>query len=98
MGRCRECSAYKLQVGTALGGNDVYDSGTLQTTTIVVPVQPSSGYHVRLWTQLDSQWYYDDTNFSTFPAVAHLLTPANGSTNVPSSPVNFSWTTVPGGT
>lgn len=91
-------AAYKVQVGTSLAGNDVYDSGAVQTTTVTAPVQSSSSYYVRLSTQLGSQWYYDDTKFSTIPAISHLLMPANGATNVAPSPVNFTWTTVSGGT
>ncbi len=91
-------AAYRLQVGTSLGGNEAYDSGKVQATTVTAALQSSSNYYVRLRTELGSQWYYDDTNFSTSLAIAHLLLPANGATNVVPSPVNFTWTTVPGGT
>jgi len=91
-------AAYRLQVGTSLGANNLYDSENVQATTFTVALQSSANYYARLSTEIGVQWYYDDITFSTFPAIAHLLTPVSGASNVNPSPVTFNWTTVPGGT
>ena len=36
-------ASYQLQVGTAVGGNDVFDSGIVTTTSVAVPHLPASG-------------------------------------------------------
>ncbi|HET9330298.1 MAG TPA: hypothetical protein VFO23_07210 [Steroidobacteraceae bacterium] len=38
-----EGASYQLQVGTAVGGNDVFDSGVIATTSVAVPHLPASG-------------------------------------------------------
>jgi len=85
---------YRLQIGREFGRNDVYDSHNTQTTANTVALQPSSNYYVRLWTELGSQWYYDDTSFSSLPSIAHLTMPSDGEDNVVPSPAQFNWTPV----
>ncbi|MGB8888940.1 MAG: hypothetical protein WCC87_19585 [Candidatus Korobacteraceae bacterium] len=85
---------YVLWVGTAPGTyNVLYDSTTSTNTS--APIAPGRTYYVRMWTEVGSTWFYQDTTFSTTP-VAYMLSPENGATGIdPTLPITFSWTSVP---
>jgi hypothetical protein len=88
---------YYLYVGTALGLDNVVNTGEIQATRWTASVSPNTHYYVRLWTKVNGSWYYNDTTFSTGAGIAQLITPVNGATNIdPSLPVQFTWTSVPG--
>jgi hypothetical protein len=88
---------YYLYVGTALGLNNVVNSGETQLTSWSAYVSASTQYYVRLWTKVGGYWYYHDTTFSTGMGYARLTAPPNGANNVdPTYPIQFTWTSVPG--
>jgi hypothetical protein len=88
---------YYLYVGTALGLNNVVNTGETQATHWMATVSPNTRYYARMWTKVNGAWYYNDTTFNTVAGIAQLIAPANGATNIdPSLPVQFSWTSVPG--
>ena len=53
---------YWLDIGSAPGGNDIYQSGNLgNVTTTTVTDMPNNGSEVygTLWTLIGGQWYYN---------------------------------------
>lgn len=91
-----DASKYYLYVGTAVGANDVFDSGELSSTSVVVQnlIQGKS-YFARLFTLRSGVWDYADTTFVAGTGLATLVNPADG---VSISPFQtFSWTTPDGG-
>jgi hypothetical protein len=55
---------YRLTIGTALGTNDLHDSGEIQVTRRFVPNLPSGPLFGRVQTKIDAAWYSTDFNFS----------------------------------
>jgi hypothetical protein len=98
-----DAQAYYLNVGTTVGGNDVFSSGELPTsqTSLHVPNLPIGvTLDARLYTEIDGAWtVYTDTAFVnsfaaptvTYPNPALALT--NEDMNLP-----VTWTSVPGAT
>jgi hypothetical protein len=84
---------YVLWVGTTPGTYNVLFYNTTSTSTSAL-MPPGVTLYVRMWTQLSSGWYYQDTTFST-TATAYLTTPSNGATGVDPRLQTFSWTSVP---
>lgn len=88
-------ATYVLNIGSSPGGSDVFSSGTLGTTSVLVTgLLGFSSYYVRLWTQTPAGSTFADSIFSTGPQVAHLITPGEGATNVDPF-ASFSWNSVP---
>lgn len=86
--------AYSLGIGTSVGAQDVWSSGSVQSTHLNVPhLATNTLYYAHLGTRKSNTWYYVDTTFTTGLATAALTYPVNGATNVdPWAP--FTWTTV----
>lgn len=94
-------SEYRLDVGTALGTNDIFGSSLRLLTSYPVNSLPTDGstVYVRLSTLVDGTWQYNDYGYtastsSAGPAVsrASVLSPAPGSRlSIP--PVTFTWST-----
>jgi hypothetical protein len=89
--------AYMLYVGTTAGSNNLYDSGSVGTTSATVTGLPTTGatIHATLYSVLagGEGWkpaYYTYTE-SEPPTPAVLTTPTPGST-LTSSTVTFNWT------
>ena len=87
--------SYFLYLGTTPGASDLYSSGQIQATSLTLRLPPNSLVYARMWTQFSGQWVYSDTRFTT-SSDTYLTQPANGSTQDPSLPVQFSWTPVGG--
>ena len=89
-------TSYGLTVGTSPGGSDVYVSPALTTTSLTVPgLKQNTAYFVQLSTTSASGTSSVSTSFTTGLGMAHLISPANGATNVdPYQP--FTWNSVPG--
>jgi hypothetical protein len=85
--------SYSLNVGTTPGGSDVFQSGTLTTTSVFVPgLAQNTTYYLTLSTATASGTTSTSSSFTTGTGIAHITTPANGATNV--SPfAAFTWTT-----
>ena len=59
---------YYLIIGTAVGQDDILDSGGLSRTSIVVGnLLGDQIYYVRLYSQLAGRWSYVDSTFQTGP-------------------------------
>ena len=58
-------TAYRLAVGSALGKNDICDSGTLSAASRSVTIAPKRipVLYVRLWTFAGGVWYYRDYGY-----------------------------------
>jgi hypothetical protein len=90
-----KAQAYQISVGTSPGGSDVASSGNTQATQFSVSLGTQQTYYVRLQTEYENNWEYRDSSFQTGTGLAHLISPANGATDVDaSSPVQFSWNSV----
>ncbi len=90
--------AYWIDVGSTLGGNNYYQSGSLPTTTLSQTVTdlPTDGstIYVTLWTEINGQWLnnqYIYTAFNSGSSEAVITSPVNGSNLTGSSEV-FTWT------
>ena len=93
-------SAYYLYVGTTIGAKDVVDSGEVQTTQLTRILNGGS-FYARIYTLINAHWYASpDIAFSIAspPTPANLTAPIMGSSLFSTSPVTFSWTTVPNAT
>ncbi len=90
-------SAYWLDVGSTVGGNNYYSSGNLgNVLTVTVNGLPTNGtpVYVTLYSLLSGQWLsnaYTYTAFSLAGAGGVMSTPTPGSTLTGSS-VTFNWT------
>ncbi len=63
-------SSYWLDVGSAPGGNNYYQSGNLGNVfSTVVPTLPADGsqIYVTLWSLVDGQWFYNEYNYISGP-------------------------------
>src|SRR5581483_4324837 len=58
--------AYSVTVGTTLGGADVYASGQLSSTALVLPVSPPVGptLYLRVGAHVSGAWNYTDASFT----------------------------------
>jgi sugar lactone lactonase YvrE len=84
-------TTFKLQLGTALGSNNIYGSGPTNSTSKTVSGLPNKTIYARLNYMLNGAWEYLDYSFA---AVPQLTTPPPGST-LSGPNITFSWT--PGG-
>jgi hypothetical protein len=92
-----QATAYWLDAGNVVGGNQYFQSGnlgaSLSTTATGLPTDGSTVY-IRLWSLLGSGWVYNDytyTAYSAAGALGVLTTPAPGSTFTGTT-VTFDWT------
>ena len=90
-------SSYELILGSSVGANNYYDSGTVSSTSASVNLSPNTTYYARLWTNASGTLAYTDSVFSTGFALAHLTYPLNGATGV-SQFLPFTWSQAPGAT
>lgn len=93
--------SYQLQVGTTRGGNDVFDSGIITTTSVMVPNLPASGVvyaRVRAilqgWSTELPAGDFPQATYVTFrtdatPTGALFLTPAAGATSNADTPISW---------
>jgi hypothetical protein len=92
--------AYQLQVGTSAGGNDVFDSGAMATTSIVVPHLPASGTVYARVRAIPTGWStalegdYPRGTYVTFRADANVtgatfISPTQGATVDADTPVSW---------
>ncbi|MFN4274162.1 MAG: S8 family serine peptidase, partial [Aliihoeflea sp.] len=89
--------AYRLAVGSTVGGTEYHDSGELSTDTLSRQVAglPTDGsiVHVRLSTQLGGVWQFNDYSYTAATSAgtkAAMTAPAPGST-LAGSTVTFQW-------
>jgi hypothetical protein len=88
-------SSYRLSIGTAPGGTDLYDQNRGTNLTATVTGLPATGntVYVRLGSQISGTWKNNDYTYTVAPttAPAQLTTPTPGSTLIGST-VKFDWT------
>ena len=89
-------SAYWFEVGTTLGGNQIYPGSAVTNLFAIVPALPANGstVYVRLWSLSGGGWHFNDSTYTsaTGPSRAGMLSPAPGST-LSASTVTFTWST-----
>ena len=95
-------SAYELWLGTTgVGSSNVFNSGSLSTTSIVVNGIPANGVtlYARMWSRMNGAWQSVDYTYTEAgsPAPAVLSTPSPGSV-LSGSSATFSWTSGSGPT
>ena len=85
--------AYYLYVGTTLGAKDIVNTGeTLNTSYLASNLPFGRTLYARIWTKAAGKWRYQDSTFSSLPAV--LTYPASGAAGADlSQPIQ--WTAVP---
>ncbi|MBZ5551925.1 MAG: hypothetical protein LAO21_04325, partial [Acidobacteriia bacterium] len=85
-----------LQVGTTLGGQELYSAGEGTSLSSQVVDLPNNGnaVYVRLWSNVDGAWSYKDYTYTACTGCvatkAAMVTPAPGST-LSSTAVTFTW-------
>ena len=85
-----------LQVGTTLGGQQLYSAGQGTGLSAVVPGLPTDGstVYVRLWSNVNGAWLYNDYTYATCSGCmgteALMTGPAPGTT-LGSTVVTFTW-------
>jgi hypothetical protein len=91
-------TAYWLDVGTTAGAGDLFGHSVGLATSQAVNALPTGGspIYVRLWTQLNGGWLFNDYVYTALNAKASMTSPAPGSVLVAGS-VTFSWTAAAGG-
>ena len=59
--------AYWLDIGSAPGGNNIYQSGLLHILMTTVTDLPNNGTEiaVTLWTEINGQWYYNQYGYQS---------------------------------
>jgi len=93
----RHAEAYHMNVGSFVGGSQYLNSGTiaLGTQSRTVTGLPTNGstVYVRLFTQLEGSWQYNDYTYTSGsgPVKAVLSSPVPGST-LTSTSATFNWT------
>jgi fructose-1,6-bisphosphatase II len=91
-------SQYYLQVGTTVGGQELYSAGQGTNLSAEVTGLPIGGgnVYVRLWSELGGAWWYNDYSYvacsGCTPTLAVMTTPAPGAT-LSASMVTFTWGT-----
>jgi len=63
-------TAYWMDVGSTVGGNNYYQSGNLGnvlTTTVYSLPANGSQIYVTLWSLVGGQWYYNEYNYTSGP-------------------------------
>ena len=63
-------TAYWMDVGSTVGGNNYYQSGNLGnvlTTTVYSLPADGSQIYVTLWSLVGGQWYYNEYNYTSGP-------------------------------
>ena len=63
-------TAYWMDVGSTVGGNNYYQSGNLGnvlTTTVYTLPADGSQIYVTLWSLVGGQWYYNEYNYTSGP-------------------------------
>jgi len=93
-----QATSYGLWLGTTVGSNNVYGSGTITTASVTPANLPTNGgtIHARLFTHFGASQVYTDYIYTA--ATAGALTSPTPSTVLAGPKVTFSWTTSPGAT
>ena len=96
-GSSAAATAYWLDIGSAAGGNQYYQSGSLPTTTLseTVNTLPTNGstVYVTLYTQISGSWVSNAYTFTAYNVAAgegSITAPTPGS-NLTGSTVTFTW-------
>jgi hypothetical protein len=88
---------YELRVGTSPGGSDVFQSGILTTTSVLVTGLPPTGtLYARAVSKVNTSWTFTDIAFTLQPSVAAsgIVVPANDEIDFDTVRA-FEWTPVP---
>ena len=89
-------SAYWLDAGNVVGGNQYYQSGNLgaatSTTVNGLPVDGSTVY-VRLYSYIGSSWLYNDYSYTALSYSKASITSPTPTSILTSNSVNFQWST-----
>ena len=88
---------YCLTVGTAVGADNLVNSGVLEATQTSFPI-PSlpagQALYARIYCAVNGNWSHTDVSFSAAPSQAALIYPATGQVGIdPTRP--FTWSRVP---
>jgi extracellular elastinolytic metalloproteinase len=84
---------YKLYVGSGVGSYDIFNSGSLGTTTSVLASglpTDSRTLYVRLWSYVFGRWSVEDYVYTAANLTPSLSSPPPGST-LPGADVTFTW-------
>lgn len=78
--------AYRIEIGTKPQGNDIADSGNIQSTSYApASLPPNSSVYATLLTEVGGQWYANVRTFNSsvavYPSIA-MTFPLDGTTNV----------------
>jgi hypothetical protein len=97
-------TAYWLDIGSSLGGNNIYSSGSLSSSTLSLAVSslPSDGstIWVRWYEQVSGSWQSTDYSYSALggpTSLGFVQTPVPGATLTSSAPA-FTWSLGTGAT
>lgn len=86
---------YFLQIGSALGGKDVLETGYITDSQYIAKTLPGGRLlHARIWTEVGGEWRYADSTFSTRPAAA-FTHPYHGQIGTPPAQ-SIAWTSIDG--
>jgi hypothetical protein len=89
---------YWLEIGTSLGGNQIYGQSQGTNLSVTVSGLPANGstVYVRLWSRISGAWQFNDYTYTAASGgagvQAQITSPAPGST-LGSSTVTFVWST-----
>ena len=85
-----------LQVGTTVGGQEIYSAGQGTNLSVQVPALPTDGspVYARLWTNVGGVWLYNDYTYvacSGCTATKAVMTSPPSGSGLTASSVTFTW-------
>jgi hypothetical protein len=91
-------ATYTLALGSTPGASDVYQSGSVSTTSVsVANLKGLATFYVTLTTVTSKGNSSSSSSFTTTPVLAQLSYPLNGASNVPLNNPTFTWSSVSDG-
>jgi hypothetical protein len=92
--------AYYLDIGTSMGGNQIYSVNQGTNTSVTVSTLPTDGsqVYVTLYTELGGTWYNNQYNYTAVTASLAVITAPSPGSPLTGTSQTFTWSTGTGPT
>ena len=92
--------AYYLDIGTSMGGNQIYSVNQGTNTSVTVSTLPTDGsqVYVTLYTELGGTWYNNQYNYTAVTASLAVITAPSPGSPLTGTSQTFTWNTGTGPT
>ena len=87
--------AYYLDIGTSMGGNQIYSVNQGTNTSVTVSTLPTDGsqVYVTLYTELGGTWYNNQYNYTAVTASLAVITAPSPGSPLTGTSQTFTWST-----